>query len=39
VSTADKPDLETAYARRTFFFSTDGAAISSTPGCPAPAAQ
>ena len=34
--TANKPDLETTYARRTFYFSLDGTTISSTPGCPAP---
>lgn len=38
VATADKPDLETAYARRTFFFTTDGAGITDAPGCPAPTA-
>jgi hypothetical protein len=35
-STADKPDLETAYARRTFYFSLDGTTIGGTPACPAP---
>jgi len=34
--TADKPNLETAYARRTFYFSLDGTAIGATPACPAP---
>jgi hypothetical protein len=32
--TANKPNLETAYARRTFYFSLDGASIASTPACP-----
>jgi len=34
--TADKPNLETAYARRTFYFSLDGATIGAAPACPAP---
>ena len=29
-----KPNLETAYARRTFYFSLDGGSIASTPACP-----
>jgi hypothetical protein len=33
-STTDKPNLETAYARRTFYFSVDGTSIESTPACP-----
>ena len=33
-STTDKPNLETAYARRTFYFSLDGGSIASTPACP-----
>lgn len=32
--TANKPNLETAYARRTFYFSLDGSTIASTPACP-----
>ncbi len=36
VDTADKPNLETAYARRTFYFSLDGTTIGATPACPAP---
>ena len=32
-STADKPDLETAYARKAFYFGTDGT-LDSEPGCP-----
>ena len=32
--TAAKPNLETAYARRTFYFSLDGSTIASTPACP-----
>ena len=36
VDTADKPNLETAYARRTFYFSLDGATIGAAPACPAP---
>ena len=35
-STVDKPNLETAYARRTFYFSLDGTTIGATPACPAP---
>jgi hypothetical protein len=34
--TADKPNLETAYVRKTFYFSTDGATIATTPACPQP---
>jgi hypothetical protein len=34
-STSDKPNLETTYARRTFYFSIDGA-VAPTPACPAP---
>ena len=33
-STTDKPNLETAYARRTFYFALDGGSIASTPACP-----
>lgn len=33
-STADKPNLETAYFRKAFYFGTDGSTIASTPGCP-----
>jgi hypothetical protein len=33
-STADKPNLETAYFRKKFYFGTDGTTIASTPGCP-----
>jgi len=33
-STTDKPNLETAYARRAFYFSLDGGSIASTPACP-----
>jgi hypothetical protein len=33
-STNDKPNLETAYARKTFYFSTNGTTVGSTPGCP-----
>ncbi len=33
---ADKPNQETAFARRAFYFTTDGAGITSTPGCPTP---
>jgi hypothetical protein len=32
--TASKPNVETTYARRTFYFSLDGSAIVSTPACP-----
>jgi hypothetical protein len=32
--TANKPNVETAYARRTFYFSLDGASITSAPACP-----
>jgi len=32
--TAAKPNLETTYARRTFYFSLDGSTIASTPACP-----
>ena len=35
-STTDKPNLETTYARRTFYFSLDGTTIGATPACPAP---
>jgi hypothetical protein len=34
--TANKPDFEVAYARRTFYFSLDGTTIASAPACPAP---
>jgi hypothetical protein len=34
VSTADKPNVETAYVRRSFYFTTDGTAIANSPGCP-----
>lgn len=33
-STSAKPNLETTYARRTFYFSLDGGSIASTPACP-----
>jgi hypothetical protein len=33
VSTADKPNLETGYFRKRFFFGFDGE-VSATPGCP-----
>lgn len=33
VSTSDKPNLETTYARRSFYFSYDGTSIVNTPGC------
>jgi hypothetical protein len=33
-STSAKPNLETTYARRTFYFGLDGSSISSTPACP-----
>jgi hypothetical protein len=36
VDTANKPDLETTYVRRTFYFALDGTTIASTPACPAP---
>jgi hypothetical protein len=32
--TSAKPNLETTYARRTFYFSLDGSAITTTPACP-----
>jgi hypothetical protein len=35
-STADKPDLETAYFRKRFFFDTDGSTVTSQPACPIP---
>jgi hypothetical protein len=34
VATADKPNLETAFFRRKFYFGTDGMTISNTPSCP-----
>jgi len=34
-STSAKPDVETTYARRTFYFSLDGGTIAPTPACPA----
>jgi hypothetical protein len=34
VAVADKPMEETAFFRKTFFFGTDGATLSGTPGCP-----
>jgi len=34
VDTSAKPNLETTYARRTFYFSLDGSAITTTPACP-----
>ena len=34
--TANKPNLETTYARRTFYFSLDGSTIAPAPACPAP---
>jgi hypothetical protein len=33
-STADKPDLESAFFRKTFYFGVDGTTIASKPGCP-----
>jgi hypothetical protein len=33
-STSDKPNAETAYFRKRFYFSVDGEVVS-TPGCPA----
>jgi len=33
-STDDKPNLETAYARREFYFSFDGTGVVNGPGCP-----
>jgi hypothetical protein len=36
VSTADKPDAETAFFRKTFYFGTDGTTIQDKPACPAP---
>jgi hypothetical protein len=33
-STNDKPNAETAYFRKKFYFGTDGSTIASTPGCP-----
>ncbi len=33
-STASKPNLETAWARRAFYFSFDGATLAGEPGCP-----
>lgn len=33
-STSDKPNAETAYFRKTFYFGTDGSTIASAPGCP-----
>jgi len=36
VSTADKPNLETAYVRREFYFGFNGTDLSTTPGCPTP---
>lgn len=33
-STANKPNLETTYARRTFYFSVDGSTIAPSPACP-----
>ena len=35
-STADKPNLETAYVRREFYFGFNGTDLSTTPGCPTP---
>ncbi len=32
--TSAKPNIETAYVRRTFYFSLDGGSIASTPACP-----
>jgi hypothetical protein len=34
VATTDKPDAETAFFRRKFYFGTDGTTISNTPACP-----
>jgi hypothetical protein len=34
--TSAKPNLETAYFRKTFYFAADGSTVVSTPGCPAP---
>ena len=36
IGTANKPNLETTYARRTFYFSLDGSTIAPAPACPAP---
>jgi hypothetical protein len=32
--TANKPDLETAYFRKKFYFASDGTTLVTTPGCP-----
>ncbi len=31
---SDKPNLENAYARRTFYFDVSGSGITNGPGCP-----
>lgn len=36
VSTGDKPNEETIYARKTFYFSIDGTSTSGVPACPPP---
>jgi hypothetical protein len=33
-STSDKPNLETTWARRTFYFDFDGTTLQGQPGCP-----
>jgi hypothetical protein len=33
-STSDKPNLETTWARRSFYLSLDGTEVASTPACP-----
>jgi hypothetical protein len=33
-STADKPDEEKAFFRKTFYFATDGTTLTDKPGCP-----
>jgi len=37
--TASKPDLETAYFRKKFYFASDGTTLVTTPGCPVVAPQ
>jgi hypothetical protein len=34
VNVADKPNVETTYARRTFYFGVDGKTLADTPSCP-----
>jgi hypothetical protein len=34
-STADKPDAESAFFRKAFYFGTDGSTVIDTPACPA----